>query len=202
MSLRIPLNMKEDILEQIVDEYLHLKGYFTMANVKYKPLNGDPGYDADQDRIPSDIDVIGFHPEKTGPDKVLAVSCKSWQDGFWINWELNQLANHKKFAKKERWRCYRELANDKWACAFKRKVRELTGQSEFSHVIACLFVADHDSLPRWTTNEAFRRRLTAHLSILTLQDMFSEIHDGLSRTPGEVGRLLQVMKAAKIRLAA
>jgi hypothetical protein len=29
--------MKEDILEQVVDEFLNLKGYFTLANIKYKP---------------------------------------------------------------------------------------------------------------------------------------------------------------------
>jgi hypothetical protein len=34
--------MKEDVLEQIVDDYLQFKGYFTTHNVRFKP---DPGRD-------------------------------------------------------------------------------------------------------------------------------------------------------------
>ena len=33
--------MKEDILEQIVDDYLQFKGYFTTHNVRFKP---DPSH--------------------------------------------------------------------------------------------------------------------------------------------------------------
>ena len=32
--------MKEDILEQLVDDYLQTEGYFTRHNLKFKP---DPG---------------------------------------------------------------------------------------------------------------------------------------------------------------
>jgi len=196
--------MKEDILEQIVDEHLNLRGYFTLANVKYKPAPGDAGYDSQQDSVPSDIDVIGFHPEKSGPEKVVVVSCKSWQDGFWIDWELDYIENNKSFAGRERWRTYRELANDKWALAFKRKIKELTGQDEFQYWVACLFVGDPEHKESWTANESFKRRLTPHLSIVTLHDILREIHDSLSNTPAgsEVGRLIQVMKAAKIKVAA
>lgn len=196
--------MKEDILEQVVDEYLNLQGYFTLANVKYKPSPDDGGYDSQQDSVPSDIDVIGFHPGKSGPERVVVVSCKSWQDGFWIDWELDHIENNKCFAGRERWRSYRELANDKWALAFKRKIKELTGQDEFEYWVACLFVGDASDQPRWTANASFTHRLTPHLSIVTLRDMFTEIHDRLSTTPAgsEVGRLIQVMKAAKMKLAA
>jgi len=33
--------MKEDVLEQIVDDYLQFRGYFTTHNVKVRP---DPGH--------------------------------------------------------------------------------------------------------------------------------------------------------------
>jgi hypothetical protein len=83
--------MKEDILEQIVDEYLNLKGYFTVANVRYKPLPTDPGYDKQQDSVASDIDIIGYHPSLSGAKKVVVVACKSWQDGFWAGWEWDYI---------------------------------------------------------------------------------------------------------------
>lgn len=36
--------MKEDILEQMVDEYLQHKGYFTRHNIKFRPAgdHADP----------------------------------------------------------------------------------------------------------------------------------------------------------------
>ena len=71
--------MKEDILEQLVDEYLQHKGYFTIHNVKFKPDKIHPEYNYKHDSVHSDIDVLAFHPLLTGHDRVLAVSCKSWQ---------------------------------------------------------------------------------------------------------------------------
>ena len=82
--------MKEDILEQLVDDYLQAKGYFTRHNVKFKPSSIADGYDAKKDRVDSDIDVVGFNPLCEGPDRVWVVSCKSWQTGFnptqWITY--------------------------------------------------------------------------------------------------------------------
>jgi hypothetical protein len=48
----------------------------------------------------------------------------------------------------------------------------------------------------------FRNRLTPQISIKTLHDLFREIYVTLGTTPAgsEVGRLIQVMKAAKIRV--
>ena len=74
--------MKEDILEQLVDEYLMHKGYFTMHNVKFKPPTDDPEFDRAADSVASDIDVIAYHPCKRGKDRVVVVSYKSWQGGF------------------------------------------------------------------------------------------------------------------------
>jgi hypothetical protein len=73
--------MKEDVLEQIVDDYLQMQGYFTTHNVRFNPPK-DEHYVAKDDSVPSDIDVVGLHPKLTGPDRVMVVSCKSWQSGF------------------------------------------------------------------------------------------------------------------------
>lgn len=58
--------MKEDVLEQIVDDYLQFDGYFTMHNVRFRPSPDDPDYERAQDAVPSDVDVVGYHPAKGG----------------------------------------------------------------------------------------------------------------------------------------
>ncbi|HEX2295833.1 MAG TPA: hypothetical protein VHN37_11040 [Actinomycetota bacterium] len=73
--------MKEDVLEQIVDDYLQFSGYFTRHNVRFKPDQSHPEYIAEKDRVSSDVDVVGFSPRRYGVDQVVVVSCKAWQDG-------------------------------------------------------------------------------------------------------------------------
>jgi hypothetical protein len=196
--------MKEDILEQIVDDYLNLKGYFTMANVRFMPAKTADGHDPQQDSVPSDIDIVGINPKIEGPSRVVAVSCKSWQDGFWPKWEIEKIRSNGSHAGRERWRSYRELARDKWAVAFKDKIEAITGQREFEYWTVCLFVgaSEIEHIPFWTQDPEFRNRLTPHLHIKTLHDLFRDIYVSLGTTPAgsEVGRLIQVMKAAKIRV--
>jgi hypothetical protein len=179
-----------------------MKGYFTVANMRYKPLSTDAGYNQQQDSVASDIDIIGYHPRCSGPEKVIVVSCKSWQEGFWVKWELDYIKNNRMYAGRERWRTFRELANDKWALAFQRTVRELTGQQEFEYWIACLFLKDPENAHLWTRNPQFQHRLTPHLRFVTLHEMFRNIYSMLTTTPAgsEAGRLIQVMKAAKIKV--
>ena len=54
--------MKEDVLEQIVDDYLKLTGYFTIHNVKFKPSPEHGEFLGSQDSVASDIDVLGVNP--------------------------------------------------------------------------------------------------------------------------------------------
>jgi len=56
------MSQKEDILEQIVEEYLTHKGYFVQRNIKYRPDTRDPDYDAKKDSVHSDIDVLAYNP--------------------------------------------------------------------------------------------------------------------------------------------
>ena len=70
--------MKEDILEQLVDDYLKFNGFFTIHNVKFKPAESDPDYSRQHDCVASDIDVMGFHPLRRGSESVWVVGCKSW----------------------------------------------------------------------------------------------------------------------------
>jgi hypothetical protein len=81
--------MKEDILEQLVDDYLQSMGYFTRHNLKFRPSKDHSSFDTKQDSNHSDIDVIGLHPTKRGPNRVWVISCKSWQAGFNVQTKLD-----------------------------------------------------------------------------------------------------------------
>ena len=75
--------MKEDILEQAVDDwFLSQPSTFTKHNIKFKPDSKHPDFVSKQDSNSSDIDVLAVHLDKKGYEKVSAVSCKSWQEGF------------------------------------------------------------------------------------------------------------------------
>jgi hypothetical protein len=54
--------VKEDILEQLVDDYLQSQGYFTRRNIKYRPQSDLADFDKRLDPNHSDIEVIGIHP--------------------------------------------------------------------------------------------------------------------------------------------
>ncbi len=54
--------MKEDILEQLVDDYLQARGYFTRHNLKFLPRKDHLEFQSRNDSNHSDIDVLGFHP--------------------------------------------------------------------------------------------------------------------------------------------
>ena len=118
--------MKEDILEQLVDEYLQHKGYFTIHNVKFKPDKIHPEYNYKHDSVHSDIDVLAFHPLLTGHDRVLAVSCKSWQSGLDVRSKIADFEGNKISAGREAWKGFRELLNEKWSTAFHAKLLEIT----------------------------------------------------------------------------
>jgi hypothetical protein len=128
--------VKEDVLEQIVDDFLQFDGFFTIHNVRFRPRDDHPEYDAAQDRVPSDVDVVGYSPNKSGPERVMVVSCKSWQGGFDANAKLAELRREKKNRKRETWRQFRELWIPKWSEAFRREIFSRTGEHDFTYRIA------------------------------------------------------------------
>ena len=191
--------MKEDVLEQIAADYLNLNGYFTRTNIRYRPLKTDPEWNGSQDGVHSDIDIVGFNPLKSPPQRVVAVNCKSWQDGFWAQWEIEMIADHSRMISgRERWRAYRELASPKWARAFRHKIAELTGESKFEHWIVCTRFRDPENEQAWIKNTEFHRNLTPHLCIVSFDTIFRETVQKTGTTPAnsELGRLIQLLKAA------
>ena len=197
---RLKDNMKEDILEQLVTDYLEADGYFTTSNVKFRPEPTDPGYEPKQDGVHSDIDVLGFHPLKTGADRVVAVSCKSWQEGFDPSWEIRAITENRTVGGREAWRRFRELVSPKWALAFRRAVARRTGSEEFVYLTAVtrLFKAHERSV--WETHEPFRTTLGCDIRVVTLAEMVAHVSASLTETvaTSELGRTIQLLKAAGV----
>ena len=188
--------MKEDILEQLVDEYLQHKGYFTQHNIKFNPRLDHPDFKSRDDSNHSDIDVLGFNPRLEGPDCVLAVSCKSWQAGFKPETKIEEIKHNKIVNGREAWKGFRELVVEKWAEAFRKEIRRCTGKSEFTYVTAVTFIKG--SREAWENYSAFQEMIESPIKLLSFEDMLNELYPKLSKTiaPSSIGRILQLLKAS------
>ena len=192
---------KEDILEQIVEEYLIHKGYFVQHNLKFLPRKDHPEYVKNRDSNHSDIDVIGFHPTLEGDEKVVVVSCKSWQSGFNPTAEIEAIRHDRKKRGRKAWQAFRELTVPKWSEAFLNTVRDTTGTDRFTYVLAVAKVVG-DKM-RWEEHQPFRDALGGNpVTLLTFKDMILYIQSRLTTTLAatEVGRMLQLFQAADIRV--
>jgi len=190
---------KEDILEQIVEEYLLHAGYFVRHNLKFRPSKKDQGFTSKQHSNHSDIDVIGFHPRKKGHEKVVVVSCKSWQEGFNPLKQISHVKNEKQLGGRDAWKSSRELWKEIWANAFMREIKEATGVSKFTYITAVTHVVGDRSL--WEQHPIFKENLKGNpVKIIELAEMMQFIQPRLSTTVAgtEVGRTLQLFKAAGI----
>jgi len=192
---------KEDMLEQLVEEFLLHKGYFVKHNVKFLPRRDHPEFISNQDSNHSDIDVIGYHPTLIGPDRVWVVSCKSWQGGFAPESELRNLLEKRVVRGREAWKGFRELVVPKWSEAFVAAVEAATGEREFTYVLAVTKVVGAKTV--WESHPDFSRALRGNpIHILELKDMLREIYPALGTTIAstEVGRMLQLFKATGIQI--
>jgi hypothetical protein len=193
--------MKEDILEQLVDDYLQAKGYFTLGNLKFKPDPSHPAFDARQDCVYSDIDVVGYNPKLPEPDRVWVVTCKSWQGGFDVNLILNAITQNKRLFGKDAWKYFRELRVPKWTDAFLRAIQQATGTRRFTYVTAATAFSHADAEMRqaWVQNPEFVAALEGNpLKLLSFSEMIEEVFDrlGTAVAPTQFSRTLQLMKAS------
>jgi hypothetical protein len=189
--------MKEDILEQLADDYLKFCGFFTVHNVKFQPDKDSPDYLQKDDAVPSDIDVVGFHPMRQGADRTLVVSCKSWGAGFDPKKRIELIEKNKRIAGRPAWKSFRELVKKKWADALIAEIHRLTGSEKFTYVTAVTKLRGDESA--WREYTPFRANLRGNpIKILTLQEMLSELYrkTNTSVASSQVGRLLQVIKAS------
>jgi hypothetical protein len=189
--------MKEDILEQLVDDYLKFNGFFTVHNVKFKPAKTHPEYLTKDDAVASDVDVIGFHPKREGTDRVWVVSCKSWQEGFDPSERVAAIENSKRREGRAAWKSFRELAKAKWADGLIAEMEKLTGSTQFTYVTAVTKLRGDSSI--WERHQPFIKNLHGNpIKILTLNDMLRGLNEKLTTTvaSSQVGRLLQVIRAS------
>ena len=189
--------MKEDILEQLVDDYLKFNGYFTIHNVKFRPSEKHPDYIKSADCVASDVDVVGFLPRRKSANRAWAVSCKSWQLGFDPKDRIEAIDKGKIRGGRPAWHGFRELAQPKWADALLVEIKRLTGTTHFTYVTAVTKLIGTASV--WEQNKTFKKNLGGNpIKILTLQEMLSDLYGKTKTTvaSSEVGRLLQVIKAS------
>ena len=189
--------VKEDVLEQVVDDYLKFKGYFTIHNVGFRPRADHPDYDRNQDSVRSDVDVVGYHPRKEDIDRVVVVSCKAWQGGFDATAKLAELRGEKKNPKRQTWRHFRELWVPKWSEAFRATITELTGEETFAYRIAVTRLQGDQEA--WAADPTIAANLVGcSIGFLPLEEMWAVMLKELTTTPApsEIGRLAQLLKAA------
>ncbi len=196
--------MKEDVLEQLMEDYLHQEGYFTMHNVKYRPDKGCQGYKASEDCVHSDIDILAINPKKIGYDRVVAISCKSWQGGFNPSFWIKQIKRNSKISGREAWKSFREIANDNWASAFRKKIADLTGSNRFTvRIVARKVSGGNEACSEFEKCGEFRKRLGRNpIEIHHLSTILHELNKRgaatKTNTPAssDIGRLFQVIRAS------
>jgi hypothetical protein len=180
-----------------VDDYFQSQGYFTRHNVKFLPRKDHPEFDSKKDSNHSNIDVLGIHPRLSGPERVMVVSCKSWQAGFDIKAKLEQLNANKVVSGREAWRGFRELMSPKWSEAFIAKVKELTGADQFTYVTA---VTSLKGDPKdWEGHKPFSEAMGGSpIKLLPLNKMLKALGESLKTTvaSSDIGRTLQLLKAS------
>lgn len=194
--------MKEDVLEQIVEDYLQFKGYFTMHNIGFKPSHAHPDYVGREDAVRSDVDVLGYNPTLTGCDRVIVVSCKAWQGGFDATGKLAELNDTKKNPSRATWRHFRELWIPKWSDAFLSVIESLTCSREFAYRIAVTRL--RGDAAAWAADPTIGKNLPGcSVGFLTLEEMWTSMLAKLTTTPApsEIGRLAQLLKAAGLTSA-
>lgn len=192
---------KEDILEQIVEEYLIRNGYFVQHNIKFLPRKDHPDFVSNQDSNHSDIDVVGIHPKLEGDRRVLVVSCKSWQGGFNPASEVRAIREDLVRRGRSVRKSFRELTIAKWSEGFLQAVEDATGTRRFVYVTAVTkLIGDKAS---WEEYQPFRDALEGNtIEIVTFRQMVVDIQKKLTKTlvATEVGRMLQLFQAAGMKV--
>lgn len=194
--------MTNDVLEQLVEDYLRSEGYFTQHNVKFRP-NQDKieRNNRNQFSVHSDIDVVAIHPKKIGLDKVIVVSCKSWQGGLNLKSldKMNNLYERQDYKSREI-KIFKDLFHPIWTEALIDKVFQLTGRRTFIFYLALTrYIGKKKDVVMWEDNYVFKKNLPGCMvKIIDFKHMLEGVNDLIGLTPehGELGRTLQLIKAS------
>jgi hypothetical protein len=214
--------MKEDILEQIAEDIYSKKvGHFTKHNIKFRPSDKERTYIAKYDSVHSDIDLIIIDTHKR--NKIIAVSCKSWQGGFNIlkfkNTLEDALKNQpiKTTGKKDDWCAFKELCIHSWTNSFLKILRDElnvvgTKEIELEYVILCTKITKGSLKHKsdFENSEAIKKyfkqkKVNLKLKITTIDEKIAEILKIMNGkdTPyvenTHLSRTLQLMIASGLR---
>ena len=188
---------KEDILEQLVEDFLIHRGYFVRHNIKFLPRKSHPEFKVKLDSNHSDIDVLGYHPQRRGSDRVWAVSCKSWQAGFHVSSKLVEIKEDKTVSGRKAWKAFRELTSPKWSEGFIDAIEEATGQRRFTYVTAVTKIVGDPKL--WESHPPFCKAMENNpIRLISLREMLDSVQSvvGTTLAGTELGRMLQLIRAA------
>ena len=204
--------MKEDILEQITEDWLISQpSTFTKSNIKFKPDKNHSDYSSKADNNYSDIDILAVHLDKSGMERVSVVSCKSWQTGFdpgiWMD-KLCDTKNHSynKDGKIKNWRYFRELIVPKWTRAFVDTIKLETKQTDFTYYVAATNILGDRKKEFENCNffiKNFKDQGAGEVKIIIkpFSEMFTSFFSRNNKQtlePTLVGRLLQIIKASDL----
>jgi len=184
--------MKEDILEQIAEDFYSKKvSYFTKHNIKFRPSEKESKYIAKYDSVHSDIDLIIIDTRER--NKIITVSCKSWQGGFNISKFKNTLENalnkqpSKTPGKRDDWCAFRELCIHRWTISFLKILRNelnivATQEIELEYVISCTKITKgslkhkNDFENSDTIKKYFKqKKVNLKLKVVTIGEMIAGI---------------------------
>ena len=210
--------MKEDILEQTVDDwFLSQESTFTKHNIKFKPNSEDAEFIGNQDSVCSDIDVLAVHLEADGVNRVSAASCKSWQEGFYAKKALEDLMNNKnkKWGGREIWKGFRELIIPKWGRAYSKKIFEETLSKDFTYYLFVTKISgskgedlenskkEFENCKVFLDNLKYDSNAQVKIKIKTFKEIMVEHFlrkNSTTMEATEIGRLLQIFRASEIEL--
>ena len=191
--------MKEDILEQIMQDWLQHKGYFTQTNVRFRPDQKDVSKDKwNKYCVHSDIDLIAISPNKNaeyGP--VVVVNCKSWVSGFDEGRLLREIKKKNPRATK----LFKTLTDKHWGNALVKKVKKLTRTSRFTYLIAVTKLRGNGEV--FSKYASFKKSIGNNpIKLLRLEETLQGLWEKVDQTPepSEVGELIRVMKATGIKM--
>ena len=212
--------MKEDILEQLIEDWLISKtGMFVKHNIKFRPNANHKDYNSKLDSVHSDIDILAISLITKNKIEAITVTCKSWQTGFnpksWTaDLEKKPKYNEKtmKHIPREKWKHFRELASDKWTQSFIQKIFIETGQRNLTYYIAVTKLnGKYEDKLSLENSEIIKKRFkkfksSITIKLITIEEIVNEYFQRIeskettSLESTDVGRFLQLINAAGLKI--
>jgi hypothetical protein len=147
--------------------------------------------------VPSDVDVVGYHPGKAQGERVIVVSSKAWQAGFDPSAKLAELRGESRTPSARPGDTSASCGFRSGARRFKPRSGGLTGQSTFDCRVDVTHLRGDSGA--WQTDPTIAANLPGcSIGFLTLEEMWAQMLAELTMTPAasDIGRLAQLLKAA------